>query len=237
MVDIWMDVDTAVTVPINLLPLIASSDFKTVLTSETYDEAGLELIWNFVTTSGVQTHVAVTPTDTGGSYDWVNVGHGMYNIEIPATGGASANNDTEGFGWFTGIATDALAWRGPVIGFRRAALNDLFIDGGTASSNLEDFFDGTGYVGGTARLVVDLPDAPNSTALNAIADALLKRDWTSVTGEAARSCLNAFRILRNARSVSGSTLSIKKEDDSTDAWTASVSTSASAETILGVDPS
>ena len=43
-----------------------------------------------------------------------------------------------------------------MIGFRRAALNDLFIDGGTASTNLEDFFDGTGYAGGTAKLTVDL---------------------------------------------------------------------------------
>ena len=84
---------------------------------------------------------------------------------------------------------------------------------------------------------MDIVDAPSATGANALADALLKRDWTSVTGEATRSCLNAFRILRNARSVSGSTLLVKKEDDLTDAWTASVSTSASAETILGVDPS
>ena len=155
MVEIWMDVDTAVTVPVNILPLIALSDFKTVLDAETYNEAGLELIWNFVTAGGVQTHVAVTPTDTGGAYDWVNVGHGMYNIEIPASGGASANNDTEGFGWFSGKATDALPWRGPIIGFRRAALNDLMIEGGTASTNLEDFFDGTGYAGGTIKLASD----------------------------------------------------------------------------------
>lgn len=151
-----MDVDAAVTVPVNLLPLIAVADFKTVLAAETYNEAGLELIWNFVTLAGVQTHVAVTPSNTGGDYDWVAIGHGMYNIEIPASGGASANNDTEGFGWFTGVATDALPWRGPVIGFRRAALNDLLIEGSTASTNLEDFFDGTGYAGGTAKLQVDL---------------------------------------------------------------------------------
>jgi enamine deaminase RidA (YjgF/YER057c/UK114 family) len=132
------------------MPLIAVADFKTVLASETYNEAGLELIWNFVTTAGVQSHTAITPTDTGGSYDWVNVGHGMYNIELP-----DSVNNTEGFGWFTGVATDALPWRGPVIGFRRAALNDLLIDGSTASTNLEDFFDGTGYVGGTAKLTVD----------------------------------------------------------------------------------
>jgi hypothetical protein len=125
MPDIWMDVDAAVTVPVNLLPLIAVADFKAVLAAETYNEAGLELIWNFVTTAGVQSHTAITPTDTGGTYDWVNVGHGMYNIELPAD-----VNNTEGCGWFTGVATDALPWRGPVIGFRAAALNDALIDGG-----------------------------------------------------------------------------------------------------------
>lgn len=124
MPDMWMDVDAAVTVPVNILPLIAVADFKAVLASETYNEAGLELIWNFVTTAGVQTHTAITPTDTGGTYDWVNVGHGMYNIELPA-----AVNDTEGFGWFTGVATDALPWRGPVIGFRAATLNNALIAG------------------------------------------------------------------------------------------------------------
>lgn len=158
MPEIWMDVDVNVTVPVNLLPLIALSDFKTVLASETYDEPGLELIWNFITTNGVQTYIAVTPTNTGGNYDWTNIGHGMYNIEIPASGGSSANNDTEGFGWFTGIATDALPWRSPVIGFRKSAINDMLIDGGTLINNLEDFFDGTGYAGGTTKLVVDLAD-------------------------------------------------------------------------------
>ena len=123
MPDIWMDVDAAVTVPVNIMPLIAVADFKTVLASETYNEAGLDLIWNFVTTAGVQTHTAITPTDTGGTYDWVNVGHGMYNIELP-----DSVNNTEGFGWFTGVATDALPWRGPTIGFRAAALNNALID-------------------------------------------------------------------------------------------------------------
>jgi hypothetical protein len=54
----------------------------------------------------------------------------MYSIEIPASGGASINNDTEGFGWFTGVATGVLPWRGPIIGFRAAALNDALCDGG-----------------------------------------------------------------------------------------------------------
>ena len=31
MPDIWMDVDANVTVPVNIMPLIAVADFKTVL--------------------------------------------------------------------------------------------------------------------------------------------------------------------------------------------------------------
>jgi hypothetical protein len=71
---------------------------------------------------------------------------------------------------------------------------------------------------------------------NENADALLKRDWTAVTGEAARSVLNAMRFLRNKWSVSGSTLTVTKEDDSTSAWTASVTSDAEAEPITGSDP-
>ena len=127
--DIWMDVDTALSeVPINLLPLIDDGDFKAREESVVYNQAGLDLLWNFVTTAGGFTQTAVTPTDTGGNYDWVNQGNGMYTIEIPASGGASINNDTEGFGWFTGYATGILPWRGPVIGFRAAGLNNVLVD-------------------------------------------------------------------------------------------------------------
>lgn len=72
--------------------------------------------------------------------------------------------------------------------------------------------------------------------LNDFADALLKRDWTSVTGEAARSVLNALRKLRNKWSISGSTLTVTKEDDSTSAFTETLTTSASTDRITGADP-
>ena len=68
------------------------------------------------------------------------------------------------------------------------------------------------------------------------ADELLKRDWTSVTGEAARSALNALRSLRNKVSVSAGTLTVTEEDDTTSAWTAAVTTSAAADPITEVDP-
>ena len=157
MPDIWVDVDTAIIVPVNILPLLDDTDFKTIEAAVAYNATGLVLTWNFVTAAGVVTGNAITPT-TGGAFDWSEplADVGMYAIELPASGqAAGTNNDREGVGWFTGVATGVLPWRGPTIGFRRAALNDLFMDGGTASTNLEDFFDGTGYAGGTAKLTVN----------------------------------------------------------------------------------
>ncbi len=127
--NLWMDVDAALSeVPVNLLPLIDATDFKTIEDAVAYNASGLALYWHFVTTGGAYTVTAVTPT-TAGTYDWTDQGAaGVYTIEIPASGGASINNDTEGFGWFTGVATGVLPWRGPVIGFRAAAINDVLID-------------------------------------------------------------------------------------------------------------
>lgn len=128
MPDMWLDVDTSLAeVPVNIAPLIDDTDFKTRETSVAYNATGMDLVWNFITTGGAFTQTAVTPT-SGGNYDWTNQGDGMYSIEIPASGGASINNDTEGVGWFTGLATGVLPWRGPTIGFRAAALNDALID-------------------------------------------------------------------------------------------------------------
>lgn len=70
----------------------------------------------------------------------------------------------------------------------------------------------------------------------AVADALLNRDMSAVSDTTARSPLNALRILRNKMSVSGGTLTVTKEDDSTTAWTAAVTGDAAADPIVGVDP-
>lgn len=143
-VDLWMDVDTAIAeAPVNLFPLTDDTDFKSIEAAVPYNAAGMALYWHFTTTAGAYSVTAVTPT-TGGAYDWTDQGDaGIYTIEIPASGGASINNDTEGFGWFTGVATGVLPWRGPVIGFRKASMNNLLIDNGTAQDRAEDILDGT----------------------------------------------------------------------------------------------
>lgn len=117
MPDLVMTVDTALSeVPVNLMPLLDDTDFKTRETAIAYNAAGMDLVWNFVTVDGAFTQTAVTPT-TAGTHDWTHQGDGMYTIEIPDSGGASINNNALGFGWFTGVATGVLPWRGPVIQF------------------------------------------------------------------------------------------------------------------------
>lgn len=122
-------VDTALAeVPVNVAALVDDTDFKTKEESVAYDAAGMDLVWNFVTPAGAMTQTAVTPT-TGGDYDWANQGNGMYSIEIPASAGASINNDTEGYGWFTGVATGVLPWRGPVCAFLPANVVNSLVSG------------------------------------------------------------------------------------------------------------
>ena len=131
MPDMWMDVDAILTeIPVNLLSLIDDTDFVSREEAVAWNQAGMDLQWNFTTTAGATTQTVVTPTTGGGDYDWASQGNGMYTIGMPAAAGASANNDTEGFGWFTGYATGVLPWRGPTIGFRAAAINNSLIDGG-----------------------------------------------------------------------------------------------------------
>ena len=90
----------------------------------------------------------------------------------------------------------------------------------------------------------NLPMAPAATGdamtltageRTSVADALLTRDWASVTGEAARSALNALRFLRNKWSISGGTLTVTKEDDTAAAWTGVVTTAA-GDPASAIDP-
>lgn len=71
---------------------------------------------------------------------------------------------------------------------------------------------------------------------NTLVDDLLKRDMSAVSGESARSPLNALRLLRNKVSIAAGTLTVTKEDDATSAWTGAVTTSAGANPITAVDP-
>lgn len=122
----YIDVDTAITVTVNVAALTDNTDFITAEEAIAYNAAGMSLVWNFETTAGVITQTAFTPT-TAGVHDWTHVGKAVYKVEIPASAG-TINNDTEGFGYISGTITGVLNFTGPSYGFRAAALNDQLID-------------------------------------------------------------------------------------------------------------
>ena len=118
---------------------------------------------------------------------------------------------------------------------------DLIIDAILADTNE---LQGDWTNGGRLDLILDqiLADtgtdgvAISATTANQIADAILNRDMSAVSDTNARTLLNAARFLRNKYSVAGSTLTVTKEDDSTSAWTSTLTSDAAADPVTGSDP-
>lgn len=74
-----------------------------------------------------------------------------------------------------------------------------------------------------------------------IAEAVLVHDWNTVSGEADRSVLNALRALRNRVSLTDNgdgtgSITVRREDDTAPAWTATCVFNAAGLPISGVDP-
>lgn len=70
---------------------------------------------------------------------------------------------------------------------------------------------------------------------DAVAAALLKLDFSGITGEANRSALNALRKLMNRWAISSNTLTVYKEDDSSSAYTQTVTAAPGADPISSLD--
>lgn len=69
------------------------------------------------------------------------------------------------------------------------------------------------------------------------ADALLNRDWSAVSDTNTHTVLQALRFLRNVWAISGTNLTVKKEDGTTTAWTGTVTPAPGAAPISGNTPS
>lgn len=68
-----------------------------------------------------------------------------------------------------------------------------------------------------------------------IADYLLGRNLAGGS-DGGRTVKDALRALRNKSEIVGATLTVYQENDTTSAWTATVSSSASADPVTGIDP-
>ena len=88
---------------------------------------------------------------------------------------------------------------------------------------------------------VQLSQIAPTTNGQEIADAVWMRNMAMIESGSAngslpyRKPLDSMRLLRNKWAISGGTLTVEKEDDSTDAWTAAITTT-SGDPISTVDP-
>ena len=167
--------------------------------------------------------------ETGGfrAVDGTNM-PGIYELDLPnavfATGAKSVKVMLQGA---ANMAQCVLDIQLPTV--------DPYVSGGNVNAHVVDMAAGSVTAAAIATDAIDA-DAMASSALNEIAAEVLKHDFSAVTGEAARSLLNACRRLRNKIDLSGSTLTVSKEDDSTPAWLAVVTTNAAAEPVTSIDP-
>lgn len=69
-----------------------------------------------------------------------------------------------------------------------------------------------------------------------VADGILDRDMATGTDSGGRTVRNALRFLRNKWSISGTTLTVTKEDDATSAWTSTITATPGADPVTGNDP-
>lgn len=94
-----------------------------------------------------------------------------------------------------------------------------------------------GLVTSTDFLQVDAQQVGGATPDKStdIADTLLGRNIAGGSSSS-RIVTDALRILRNKWTISGTTLTVFQEDDTTQAWKASVSSSTGADNVTQVDP-
>ena len=88
--------------------------------------------------------------------------------------------------------------------------------------------------GSYSGVTVEISNIAQS-ARSLMADDLLLRD-IATGSSGGRSVQDALRVLRNRVEISGSAMTVYTEDDSSSAWTASVSTTADTAHIAGINP-
>jgi hypothetical protein len=150
---------------------------------------------------------------------------GLNHVRVVASG---ANGFEAGKSYSLVITTgtvDSVSVVGEVVGYFTLERSAVFGRLGAPA--------GASVSADVAAVKVDIDAVP--TAIEN-ADALLKRDWTGLTGEATRSVLNALRSIRNKWSITGTTVTFTKEDDTTAAYTATLTEAVGANPYSASDP-
>lgn len=217
------------------------TDLGTLTTTVGAAGAGLTAI------TGVKLHAdydaAKTAAQAGAKMDLVDAPNATAVTAIQA--GLSTYNGTDTAGTTTLLARLSAVWAAQLdaaVSTRLAAADYTAPD----NAGIADIPTNAEFTNALAALndfdpstdKVDLVDAPNATALVAMAVALLDTLLSEGDADAlnARTVRSALRAIRNKSGTVGGTLTVCKEDDTAAAWTAAVTEDASAEPITEIDP-
>lgn len=159
---------------------------------------------------------------------------------LTITGGKVDVNDKTGFS-LSSAGVQAI-WDALTSALSTASsIGKLLVDNINATISSRSTYSGGAVASVTAAVTVGTNNDKTGYALtsgerDSIASNIFKFDLSTITGEAARSLLNAVRFLRNKVSISSGTMTVTKEDDTTSAWTATLTTDNTAEPVVTVDP-
>jgi hypothetical protein len=145
-------------------------------------------------------------------------------------------------GGLTAAQTASAVWNEDVSGYTTAT-----IFGGVVTETRSEMQETLGKVNNLPQDVWNEPKSGLATPGtfgarlqdNVLADELLSREIGSGSGAGAineRTVRSALRGLRNKTTVINNEMTVYKEDDTSTAWSATVSSSDSSKTITGVDP-
>lgn len=130
------------------------------------------------------------------------------------------------------ISADVAAVKGDTV--------DIEADTQDIQARLPAALTGAGNIKADALVVSDKTGyALTAGERTSVADALLDRDMATGTDSGSttvRTVRQALRFLRNKWSISGTTLTVTKENDTDASWTSTLTTSASAEPVTASDP-
>lgn len=162
--------------------------------------------------------------------DWANIGSPTTAVNLSAT-----NIDVDQVVASVSGAVGSVT--GNVGGNVTGSVGSVATGGISAASFAADAIDAAALAASAvAEIQAGLATPADIPTATENADTLLNRDMGAVSDTTDRSPLNAFRFLRNLWSISGTTLTVKKEDDITTAWTSTLTTNPSADPVTGSDP-
>jgi hypothetical protein len=202
------------------------SEFECVITTGTVDS--VSVVGSCVGRFTLRSQAALYPLTVGRTLDINASGHAAANVHQMQAGVVTAAAIATGAIDADALATDAVT-EIAVATLTTDISNDVIYASPSAGYAIYEAYIQAGLAKGFSEQMT------TSAYIESIADALLNRNIAGGSN-AGRLVKEALYALRNKSEISGNQLNVYNATDGAVAWSATVSSSASADPITGIDP-